>query len=230
MRRKLVVVFALVGLAVPAGAEARTFKSTVTANGASFGEDFASTNGIIESNRARCLRKRTVKINRVLDGKRLLLSTDRSSRNGYWGGSGETAYPDSFKIKLKPRRLSRKHRCGGDTFIYEVGGMRAAARETFPGEIQYTILAYAGNEVGAAGNITSPATRCLSQRRLEVFDFDDLVRGPRRAFDVTSKNGYYGAFGDSTSQGVALVLKARQLRPGRRCGRAVYEYDPAPPP
>ena len=218
MRRKLVVVFALVGLAVPAGAEARTFKSTVTAYGASFGEDFASTNGNIESNRARCLRKRTVKISRVLDGKRLLLSTDRSSRNGYWGGTGETAYPDSFKIKLKPRRLSRKHRCGGDTFIYEVGGMRAAARETFPGELQYSTSTYAGTTgVGGEGNIVT-ANRCLSGRRVEVYAAEGETR-TFAAFDISSKNGYWGASGSVSGPGVEYRLKGKRLgRGANRCG------------
>ena len=64
-----------------------------------------------------------------------------------------------------------------------------------------------------------------------MFDFDDGERGHRlRASDITSRNGWWGAFGDSNSEGVNLTLVKKRLGPGKLCGGGSYSYDPDPNP
>jgi hypothetical protein len=228
MRTRLTLLVTAAAVLVPAaGAEAKTIKSTVEVLGSSAGSGTVAANGDIESPRDRCLSKRVIRITAFVGEERVRLRTDVSSRNGYWGGDGAaTDFPDEIRARMKPKRLSKRARCAGDTDSSL--NMRAQPRTTFPGEIQYVTLAYAGGEVGGSGNIVS-VRRCLAGRKLKVFDFDDGVRGKRvRASDVSSRNGYWGAFGPSDSEGVNLTLVKKRLGAGNRCAGKSYSYDPDP--
>jgi hypothetical protein len=213
--------------ASPAHAAERraTIKSTVDLTGTSFSPGTAGANGSILSKRAACLSKRVVRITAILAGERMVLSTDVSSLNGYWGGDGASDPPDELRARMKPKRLSKRKRCSGDRDSLVL--RRATARETIPSVLQYQQLAYAGDQVGGAGNIDS-SRRCRARRTVKVFDFDDGVRGPLRARDVSSRNGWWGAFGPSTSQGVRLSLLPKRLGSGDRCGGDSISYDPDP--
>jgi hypothetical protein len=227
-KRTTIALAAAIALVLPAGADGKTIKSTVDLSGASFGPDVISANGNILSERRPCLSRRKVQIFAVAGGEQLRISTDVSSLNGYWGGAAAGNGPDGFRARMKPKRISERKRCSGDRDSFFLRP-RPRARETVPGAIQYFMLAYAGDQVGGAGNVVS-ARRCLARRTLEVFDFDDGVRGKFRASDVSSRNGWWGAFGDSNSQGVRLKLAPKRLGSGDRCGGDTYSYDPDPNP
>jgi hypothetical protein len=228
MRKLAVAVTATVALGLAAGAEARTIKSTVELTGGGYGSGFASAHGNILSKRSDCLSGRVVRITSVVDLKHVPLRTDVSSLNGYWGGDGVSDPADAFQARMKPKRISKRKRCSGDRDEYFLP--RAQPRTTFPSQIQYFQLAYAGGQVGGAGNIES-VRRCLARRKVKVFDFDDDERGAKlRASDVSSRNGWWGAFGDSSSEGVNLTLAKKRLGPGKLCGGESYSYDPDPNP
>jgi hypothetical protein len=162
-----------------------------------------------------------------VDLKRVPLRTDVSSLNGYWGGDGVSDPADGFQARMQPKRISKRKKCSGDRDSFLLP--RAQPRTTFPSQIQYFQLAYSGDQVGGAGNIESAKRRCLARRKLRVFDFDDGVRGSGvRASDVSSRNGWWGAFGDSNSEGVNLTLVKKRLGPGKLCGGESYSYDPDP--
>ena len=102
-----------------------------------------------------------------------------------------------------------------------------APRATIPGTFQYNNLSYAGDEIGATGFVES-SKRCVAKRRVETFPFDDGVSKPARGYDVSSRNGYWGTFADSNSQGVGLRLLPKVIGGGDRCGGDVFRYDPDP--
>ena len=198
-------------------------------SGLGAGGGIVSVRGQVDSKRAACLRSRKVAFSVEVAGSTTPLQKDVSSRNGYAGGSGEgSTFPDDALARLKPKRLSKNLRCSGDrTRMSEQRAVFGASRATIPGTIQYNTLAYAGEEIGGSGFIDS-TKRCVAKRRVETFPFDDGVSKPARAYDISSRNGYWGTFADSNSQGVGLRMSKKEIRGGDSCGGDVYRYDPDP--
>jgi hypothetical protein len=227
MRSTIATGILILALVFTPAAAAKTIKSTIEVTGAGAASGFVSAHGNVVSKRAACLSRRTVRTTVTVAGERVRLPTDVASINGYWGTEAAGDAPDEFRVRMKPKRISKRARCAGDRDTYDFP--RAQPRATFPGTIQYFGLSYAGDQVGGEGWIES-AKRCLARRKVKVFDFDDGERGPFRASDVSSRNGWWGAHGDSSSQGVRLTLFKKRLGPGRLCEGDVYSYDPAPPP
>jgi hypothetical protein len=225
VRRAIALTAAVAAVCGASEAHAATIKSTVDHTGTTFGPGFVGVRGNILSTRHACLSRRVVRMTALVAGERIQLSTDVSSLNGYWGGEGASGPPDEIRIRMKPKRLSKRRRCSGDRDSYIV--REAQPRVTSASELHYHALAYAGDQVGGAGHIES-VRRCLSRRTVKVFDFDDGVRGRRRASDVSSRNGWWGAFGPSDSEGVKLALAPKRLGPNRRCGGDAIAYDPDP--
>ena len=185
--------------------------------------------GRVDSQRAACLRARKVAFSVEIGGSTTPLQKDVSSRNGYVGGSGEgNTFPDDAVARLKPKRLSKELRCSGDrTRLSEQRAVLGAPRATIPGTIQYDTLAYAGEEIGGSGFIDT-SRRCAAKRLVETFPFDDGVSKPARGYDISSRNGYWGTFADSNSQGVGLRLLKKEIGGGDSCGGDVLKYDPDP--
>jgi len=210
-------------------AHGKTIKSEVSISGVSAGGGTVSTQGKVASKRAACLSGRKIAFSVEVGGSTTPLQKDVSSRNGYAGGSGKGAtFPDDVIARLKPTRLSEKLRCSGDrTRMSEQRRALAARRDTIPGTFQYNNLSYAGSEIGATGFIES-GKRCLAKRRVETFPFDDGVSKPARGYDISSRNGYWGTFADSNSQGVGLRLLKERIGGGDSCGGDVFRYDPDP--
>ena len=144
-------------LGLVAGAEAKTI-TTVDMTGTSYGSGIAGTHGNIVSKRRACLSARVVRITAVVADKRVGLSPDVSSLNGYWGGEGASDAPDEYRVRMKPKRISKRTRCSGDRDSYIL--RQAQPRTTFPSQIQYFQLAYASGQVGV------PATSSRSSGAL----------------------------------------------------------------
>lgn len=230
MRKGCVSVVLAVSLVLCAApAHGKTIKSEVSLGGLSAGGGSVSVRGQVHSKRAACLRSRKIAFSVEVSGSTTPLQKDVSSRNGYAGGSAEgNTFPDDAVARLKPKRLSENLTCSGDrTRMSEQRAASGAPRATIPGTIQYYTLAYAGGEIGGSGYIDT-SSRCAAKRRIETFPFDDGVSKPARGHDISSRNGYWGTFADSNSQGVGLRLTEKKAGGGDTCGGDVYKYDPDP--
>ena len=210
-------------------AHGKTIKSEVSTSGVSAGGGTVSVEGRVDSKRAACLRSRKVSFSIEVAGSTTPLQKDVSSRNGYAGGSGDgDTFPDDVIARLKPKQLGKNLRCSGDrTRMSEQRAALGAPRATIPGTFQYNNLSYAGDVIGATGFVVS-GKRCVAKRTVETFPFDDGVSEPARGYDISSRNGYWGTFADSNSQGVGLRLLPKEIGGGDRCGGDVFRYDPDP--
>jgi hypothetical protein len=211
-----------------APAHAKTIKSEVMQGGVGAGSGTVTIEGHVESKRAACLRARKISFSIIDGGSTTLVGKDVSSRNGYAGAMGDGEFPDDTILRLQPKRLGESLKCSGDrTKMSDLRIARSAPREKIPGTFQYNGLAYAGGEIGAFGYVDS-GKRCLAKRKVETFPFDDGVSKPARGHDISSRNGFWGTYAKSNSQGVGLRLKPKRIGGGDRCGGDVLRYDPAP--
>jgi hypothetical protein len=78
----------------------------------------ASVAGTLESERRRCLRDRVVRMVAITDDGPEIFSVDRSSHNGFFGGSGtiSSTQADGMRVHTPAKRLGRKKRCGKASF------------------------------------------------------------------------------------------------------------------
>lgn len=211
-----------------APAQAKTIKSEIAIGSTSAGGGTVTIEGSVSSKRNACLAGRKVTFSVVNGGVTTKLQGDVSSRNGYAGGTGPGGFPEDAVAKLEPKRVGSGLRCSGDrTAASEQRRTPSARGGTIPGTFQFNNLSYAGGRIGATGRVNS-VQRCTSKRRIETFPFDDGVSKKPLGYDISSRNGFWGTFAKSNSEGVGLRLTAKKISAGKRCGGDVYRYDPDP--
>ena len=78
-----------------------------------------SASGYLQSERARCIRARTVKLLFETGGETQVVDIGSSSENGAWAvRAHSTSAPDSELVRVTRRRFGRRHHrkvCGGAT-------------------------------------------------------------------------------------------------------------------
>lgn len=212
---------ALLGLAagvfwVP-HAGAVTVKSTIEISGYGYDLDRGAMDGTIQSPRGACLANRKVRMS-TRNGESLLLSIDRSSNNGFWGGTGTVDSPTDFVAKLLPKPLGKDRRCGGDADVSTLTRQRtggAPQATTFP-----TQVAIRGAGIGdsiSVNGVVIARRACRENRTVRIIALTD-GDNPLIDVDRASDNGYFGGGGPAPgADGVRAVAPAVNLAPGRRC-------------
>jgi hypothetical protein len=193
-----------------------------TINGLGYGPGYARVEGYLESPRRACLARRTIVMYSIRqNGERKRISTDSSSRNGFWGGEGESSTPKAFRVVVEPRPLTRRKTCRGDSARMPVPDFPrpAAARDEFPTTMNVDGTSFGPGFVYAEGSIAARKA-CRSRRRVEIVA--DTAGGPVvGAVDRASLNGYFGGRGDvADPTNVFARAPAKQLPGGDSCAEA----------
>lgn len=208
-------------------AAAATVPSAVEIRGFGYDLNSGAMNGIVESPRAACLRNRTVRMWTVTDGVRRALSVDRSSDNGFWGGSGtvDPSEPPTFHARMKPKRLGPTRRCAGDSDVRTPGGGKGAFRRV----IYPTGIGIGGAAIGETVLIDGKVTAreaCRKNRRVRIVA---VTPGGNFRVDVdrASDNGFFGGGGQppEPATGARVIAPEKRLGPGKRCAGAIAGVD-----
>jgi hypothetical protein len=218
----LIGIVVLAGLALAPAVEAAPrakVPSSLQENGLGYGPGEANLEGFVESERAACLRNRHIRIFAIRqNGSPKLISVDRSSLNGFWGGEGETSVPKAFRAVMKPRDLSRRKTCGGDRIRVPVpsGPGRPAAREELPTTVDLDGGQLSPTFVSTDGVIQARRA-CRSKRRVDLLA---LTTGEPELvdFDRASRNGYFGGGGPTeNANGIRALAPAKNIRGPHTC-------------
>jgi hypothetical protein len=177
-----------------------------------------AADGRILTPRPACLANRRVRIFARTASGPVLISTDRSSDNGFWGGAGPAEDVDGVRAVLKPKRLGPGRRCGGS--IDEVSVPRAPATRlggtTYPTDVHLGTSALGDNPF-VTGSLTT-RKKCRANRKIRInaiIDDESFLIDTDRSSD----NGYFGGGGSAPgANGIRVNAPAKRLGPGRRCG------------
>jgi hypothetical protein len=197
--------------------------SSLEANGLGYGPGEANLEGFVESGRAACLKNRRVSIFSIRqNGGAKLISVDRSSRNGFWGGSGETSTPKAFRAVMPPRDISRRKTCAGDRLRVQVPTGPGRPRVEFPTTLSLDGSTASPTSVSTEGVIEARKP-CRAKRRVDLFAL--TTGGPQFfGFDRASRNGYFGGEGAATdANGARAVAPAKDLPGPDSCAEASDE-------